>query len=63
MRYLRMTTLSVALLTLNVACSQTASDATSACSVWRPISWSVKDTLETIDGVKGNNRRQAAFCK
>jgi hypothetical protein len=36
---------------------------TSACSVWRPISWSVQDTDRTIEDVKANNARRAAFCR
>jgi len=53
--------LSMLLLT---ACGQTTSTgATSACSVWRGISWSVEDTDQTIREVKVNNARRDAFCK
>jgi hypothetical protein len=34
-----------------------------ACSVWRPISWSGKDTDRTIEEVKLNNARRAGFCR
>ena len=33
-----------------------------ACSVWRDISWSAKDTRETITEVKVNNARRDGFC-
>lgn len=35
---------------------------TDACAVWRPISWSQKDTPETIEGVKINNARRLGYC-
>lgn len=30
---------------------------------WRGISWSTKDTLQTIEEVKANNARHEAWCK
>lgn len=36
---------------------------TAACSVWQPISWSLKDTDRTITEVKVNNARREAYCK
>lgn len=33
-----------------------------ACSVWRDISWSSKDTSQTITEVKVNNARRDGFC-
>jgi len=30
---------------------------------WRPISWSSKDTLKTVEEVKANNARHEAWCK
>jgi len=33
-----------------------------ACDFWRPVSWSVKDTPATVEGVKINNARQKAWC-
>ena len=48
--------------TLLAACQTTGTGVTDACRQWRPISWSSKDTLPTIDGVKGNNARQKAWC-
>jgi hypothetical protein len=33
-----------------------------ACDVWKPISWSQKDTDVTIAEVKTNNARRAGFC-
>ena len=41
----------------------TATDATSACAVWRPISWSVKDTPETASAIVLNNARRSGYCK
>ena len=32
------------------------------CAQWRGISWSRKDTLQTVDDVKANNARRKAFC-
>mgnify|MGYP003349756966 CR=1 FL=1 len=36
---------------------------TSACAVWRDISWSRKDTDQTITEVKINNARRDGFCR
>ena len=33
-----------------------------ACDVWKPISWSSKDTTDTIVEVKVNNARRNGFC-
>lgn len=63
MRYARTTMLASALLIPLAGCNRMGTDAISACSVWRPISWSVKDTPQTVGEVKGSNARQAAFCK
>ena len=35
----------------------------SACTVWRDISWSAKDTPQTITEVKINNARREGFCE
>lgn len=48
---------------LLVGCQTTATGETEVCAVWRPVTWSQKDTPETIDGVKGNNARRGAWCK
>ena len=45
------------------ACNQTGSGGTEVCAVWRPVTWSQRDTPETIDGVKGNNARRGGYCK
>jgi len=34
-----------------------------ACSVWRDISWSSKDTRQTIVEVKVNNARRQGYCE
>lgn len=63
MRRLRTVLLLVALPMLSAGCQTTGSGETEVCSVWRPVTWSQKDTPETIDGVKGNNARRNAWCK
>ena len=35
----------------------------SACVVWRDISWSSKDTPQTITEVKVNNARREGYCE
>lgn len=32
------------------------------CAVWQPVSWSAKDTDQTILEVKANNARRAGWC-
>ena len=34
----------------------------SACQVWRNVSWSSKDTPQTIGEVKVNNARREGYC-
>lgn len=34
----------------------------SACGVWKDISWSKKDTDQTIGEIKINNARREAYC-
>lgn len=59
----KLTTLCVATFLLG-GCSMTMGTAAiDACDFWRPVSWSTKDTSETIQGVKINNARQQAWCK
>ena len=41
----------------------TGTDATSVCAVWRPISWSVKDTPDTTREIVLNNARRSGYCK
>jgi len=36
---------------------------TTACTVWKDISWSSKDTRETITEVKVNNARRDGYCQ
>ena len=33
-----------------------------ACSVWKPTTWSKKDTTETIAEIKVQNARRNGFC-
>lgn len=35
----------------------------SACAVWKDISWSKKDTDQTITEIKVNNARRDAWCQ
>lgn len=63
MRRLLTLLLLAALPTQLAGCNRTATGGTEVCSVWRPVTWSLKDTPETVDGVKGNNARRGAWCK
>jgi hypothetical protein len=65
MRTAPMKLLAAALLTLAVAACRTDSVVTSGaeCSQWRSITWSVKDTTQTRDEVKGSNARRKSWCK
>jgi len=47
---------------LVASCLQTTAIVGTECVVWRPISWSGKDTPQTIEEVKLNNARQKAWC-
>jgi hypothetical protein len=63
MRTVLMTMLAAALLTPLAACKTTDTGVTDVvCGPWRAITWSAKDTPETIDEVKGNNARRKAWC-
>jgi hypothetical protein len=52
----------VALPILIAGCQTTDTGGTEVCAVWRPTTWSSRDTPETIDGNKGNNARRKAWC-
>jgi type IV pilus biogenesis protein CpaD/CtpE len=63
LRMLRTTLLCGALPILLAGCAQTSTSGGNAvCSHWRPITWSLSDTPETVDQVKGNNARRTAWC-
>lgn len=47
---------------LVASCSKTTGTVGTECLVWKPISWSSKDTPQTIEEVKLNNARQKAWC-
>jgi len=47
---------------LVASCSKTTGTVETSCLVWRPISWSAKDTSQTIEEVKLNNVRRNAWC-
>jgi hypothetical protein len=58
--------LAIALLMILPSCaSVTSTSATngSACEVWKDISWSSKDTDQTIKDIKVNNARRDGWCK
>lgn len=61
MRWLLM--LSLVLSPLMAGCSTTMATAETSCLVWRPISWSKKDTVQTIEEVKAHNARRKAYCE
>jgi len=50
-------------LILQGCATQIPLNGSSACTVWTGVSWSPKDTDETIRGVKENNARRQAYCK
>lgn len=60
-----------ALLIPLAGCKTTGTAVTSPCvaqatgqePAWRPISWSSRDTLKTIEEVKANNARHEAWCE
>ena len=57
--------LAIMLLFLLGGCATTtATVATNAsvCAVWKPVSWSKKDTDQTITEIKVNNARREAWC-
>lgn len=55
--------LAVVLPILLAGCQTMGSGATEVCSAWRSLTWSKQDTPETVDEVKGNNARRAAWCR
>lgn len=58
-------TLAAALPILNAGCVTTPTSVGSAgvCSQWRGITWSRRDTRETVGQVKGSNARRGAWCR
>jgi len=42
---------------------RTPLNASSACNVWKDVSWSPKDTDQTIREVKENNARRTGYCE
>ena len=50
---------------LTACASLTATTATNkaVCDVWQDLSWSKKDTNETIGEIKVNNARREGWCK
>jgi outer membrane biogenesis lipoprotein LolB len=56
-------TLSALLLTGCATTTATVATNAAACDVWKPVSWSVRDTDQTIREAKVNNARRTAWCK
>jgi hypothetical protein len=54
--------LPLALVMLLAGCCKTT-DSDAVCAAFRPISWSVEDTPETIAEVKAHNARRDAWCR
>jgi len=46
---------------IGAGCSRTVGSATE-CQIFRPLSWSSRDTPETVRGVKGHNAAGEAAC-
>ena len=55
-------TLALASGLLVASCSRTTATVGTECLVWKPVSWSSKDTPQTIEEVKLNNARRTAWC-
>jgi hypothetical protein len=62
MRY-ALVMLSILPLTGCVTLTGTTETNASACAVWRDVSWSKKDTDQTITEIKINNARRDGFCR
>lgn len=56
-------TLPLALATAMAGCCTQTATVETACSAFRPISWSVDDTPETIAEIKAHNARHKAYCE
>jgi outer membrane biogenesis lipoprotein LolB len=61
MRYVA-ATLSLLLLTGCATTTGTVETNSAVCSVWRPVTWSTKDTDQTIREVKVSNARRKGYC-
>lgn len=48
---------------LLAGCKTTTATNGIECAVWRPVTWSSRDTPETIAEVKANNARRKAWCE
>jgi hypothetical protein len=62
MRY-ALVTLSIFGLTGCATLTGTTGTNGSACAVWKDVSWSKKDTDQTITEIKVNNARRDGFCR
>jgi hypothetical protein len=60
---LKLITLCAATLLLAGCSRTTGTGGINACDFWQPVSWSQKDTQQTITEVKVNNAKRAAWCK
>lgn len=62
MRYV-LATLLIFLLPGCASLTTTPATNSSVCDVWRDISWSKKDTDQTIGEIKTNNARREGWCQ
>jgi hypothetical protein len=61
MRYVAVM-LSLLLLTGCVTTTGTVATNSVVCSIWQPVTWSTKDTDQTIREVKVSNARRKGYC-
>lgn len=55
--------MSVVTLLLPACMHLTRTNETEVCAVWRPVSWSSRDTPETVTEIKASNARRKAWCQ
>lgn len=60
--YWKQMLVSVAISLLLGCTLQTSISATDVCKVWQPVTWSSKDTPQTVAEVKISNARRKAWC-
>jgi len=53
----------VSAVTLMMGCSNPMATSGTECAVWIPITWSSRDTPETIKQIKASNARRKAWCE
>jgi hypothetical protein len=63
MRLRQMMTLCVVPFLLSACAATTGGVGKTECAVFRPVSWSVKDTDRTVTEVRAHNARRKAWCE